>query len=169
MLISPLRTQRELASLITPHRTQGPHTALLILPQGQLLSSATAYNDYPEENSEEDANGGTDGSGDEPYLDDPERMRLLLGLASQWEEDESPRVECEVSPRKQTRVLHLIHFRQLGRLLLCPIPLPPTETPAPNAAIPVIRSPTVQTFVLVLNGSNQTPWNVMTAKVRRNS
>jgi hypothetical protein len=69
----------------------------LILPQGQLLSSATAYNDYPEENGEEDANGGTDESGDEPYLDDPERMRLLLGLASQWEEDESPRVECEVS------------------------------------------------------------------------
>jgi hypothetical protein len=59
-----------------------------------------------------------------------------------------------------------MHLRQLGRLLLCPIPLPSTETPAPNAAIPVIRSPTVQTFVLVLNGSSQTPWNAMTAKVR---
>jgi hypothetical protein len=33
----------------------------------------------------------------EPWLEGPERLRLLLGLASQWEEDESPRVECEVS------------------------------------------------------------------------
>jgi len=34
---------------------------------------------------------------DEPWLEGPERLRLLLGLASQWEEDASPRVECEVS------------------------------------------------------------------------
>jgi hypothetical protein len=38
-----------------------------------------------------------EGEDDEPWLEGPERLRLLLGLASQWEEDESPRVECEVS------------------------------------------------------------------------
>lgn len=38
---------------------------------------------------------------EEPYLDEPERMRLLLGLASQWTQDESPRIECEVSPRRK--------------------------------------------------------------------
>ncbi|EIW70062.1 hypothetical protein TREMEDRAFT_61824 [Tremella mesenterica DSM 1558] len=37
---------------------------------------------------------------EEPYLEDPERLRLILGLASQWEEDASPRVECETQERE---------------------------------------------------------------------
>jgi hypothetical protein len=51
-----------------------------------LLSSATAYDEYEPEDDE-----------DVVYLDHPERLRLLLGLASQWEEESSPRVECEAS------------------------------------------------------------------------
>jgi hypothetical protein len=122
MLISPLRLHHDLTSILSPTIDAGPHTALLILPEGRLLSSATRYDELYADEAEADAEeaGGapdmnglsvsgeepgsaTDGAevdeGDEeePYLDEPERIRLLCGLASQWEEDESPRVECEVS------------------------------------------------------------------------
>lgn len=110
MLISPLRIQHDLSAVTCiPGSSSGPHTALLILPEGRLLASATKYNDELPVNGGQpnepdgDEEGGDDDEqdveeeGDEPYLDEPERMRLLCGLASQWEEDESPRVECEVS------------------------------------------------------------------------
>lgn len=123
MLISPLRLHHDLTSLLTspaaassssasttgsPH---GPHTALLILPEGRLLASTSRYDElYADDGGYEtgveagdeadgaDTDAGEGGGEDEPYLDEPERIRLLCGLASQWEEDESPRVECEVSP-----------------------------------------------------------------------
>lgn len=116
MLISPHKLHRDLTSILISTPDQGPHTVLLILPQGRLLASSSVYDQlYNEELEVEDASGGEDpdvGSleinnteshedaedvGEEPYLDEPERLRLLCGLASQWEEDESPRVECEVS------------------------------------------------------------------------
>lgn len=122
MLISPLRLHHDLTSILSPTIDAGPHTALLILPEGRLLSSATRYDELYAEEAEGEAeeadnapdmnglsvsggisggaaDGGEEGEGEEeePYLDEPERIRLLCGLASQWEEDESPRVECEVS------------------------------------------------------------------------
>lgn len=94
MLISPLRLHHDLTSLLTSKG--GPHTALLILPQGRLLASSTKYDELY--NDDEDVpDVGELAIEDEPYLDEPERIRLLCGLASQWNEDESPRVECEVS------------------------------------------------------------------------
>lgn len=106
MLISPIRVYDLLKGLLEPDEDKGPHTALLITPSGQLLSQAV----LPEEDVDEEreANGDAgEAAGeveeeegeevdDEPWLEGPERLRLLLGLASQWEEDESPRVECEV-------------------------------------------------------------------------
>ncbi|CAD6567231.1 MAG: hypothetical protein TREMPRED_003418 [Tremellales sp. Tagirdzhanova-0007] len=118
-----------------------PHTALLIVPQGQLISSASTYgyNSSDQLISEVDEEAR--------WLAGPERVRLLLGLASQWEEDESAHIECE-----------------LGRLFLCPIPLLQLETPPSIAAVPSVRPHDIQAFVLVLNGTSKTPWTDFTAK-----
>lgn len=113
MLVSPKRVHELLSGLLGATDAEGPHTALLITPQGQLLAKATV----PDEEDDIDENGDADGEGedeggdgdedeqddgdededDEPYLEGPERLRLLLGLASQEQEDGSQRVECEVS------------------------------------------------------------------------
>jgi hypothetical protein len=95
-------------SILSTSVDAGPHTALFILPQGRLLASVTRYDVLYDEITGEEADvaglslgeteAGVEGGQEEPYLDEPERIRLLCGLASQWEEDESPRVECEVSP-----------------------------------------------------------------------
>jgi hypothetical protein len=107
MLLSPLRIHDLLQSLLSfdAGTCEGLHTALLLVPQGQLIACATtpyfpsndtqsvttsdqaAFSDLADEEDEQ---------GEEPYLDAPERLRLLSGLASQWEDDDSPRVECEV-------------------------------------------------------------------------
>ncbi|GMK57103.1 hypothetical protein CspeluHIS016_0309430 [Cutaneotrichosporon spelunceum] len=172
MLVSPIRVHSLLASLLDD---DGPHTALLITPPGQLIAQATLDEEGSEPNgatseasvdgeaaedrAEEEAGDEEDGSGkdeevseedeedDEPYLEGPERLRLLLGLASQWEDDESPRVECE-----------------LGRLFLRPIALSEAEVPQPNLAVPGVRPPHISSFVLVLNGTADTPWPTLAAK-----
>ncbi|KLT39558.1 hypothetical protein CC85DRAFT_288416 [Cutaneotrichosporon oleaginosum] len=168
MLVSPIRVHNLLAGLLDE---DGPHTVLLITPAGQLIAQASLDDEGSEPNGtnntesvseandgdEGEEEDGEDGSGsdegseeeddDEPYLEGPERLRLLLGLASQWEDDESPRVECE-----------------LGRLFLRPIGLEEPEVPPPNAAIPAVRPPHISNFVLVLNGTAQTPWATLTAK-----
>lgn len=117
VLISPARINDLLTSLLDNDAGAGPHTALLITPQGQLLSHVTlSYDDDGDDGEEEegdsgftdaeangdagDGDGDTDDDAEEPWLEGPERLRLLLGLASQWEEDESPRVECEVGAAK---------------------------------------------------------------------
>lgn len=119
MLVSPIRIHDLLAGILESDEDQGPHTALLITPPGQLLAHATIPDEDEDDSEGEGPNGRDDGDGegsggegdddedegsgsdddedDEPYLEGPERLRLLLGLASQWEDDESPRVECEVS------------------------------------------------------------------------
>lgn len=113
MLVSPIRVHDILTGILETNEEDGPHTALLITPPGELISYSTLPEDIDGEESlgdaeEDDADGNGDGDGDdgdddsddeeeEPYLEGPERLRLLLGLASQWEDDESPRVECEVS------------------------------------------------------------------------
>lgn len=110
MLVSPIRVYGLLSGLLGASDADGPHTALLITPQGQLLAKATVDDEDFEENGDAEGDGedgadkedeeeqedGDEDDDDEPYLEGPERLRLLLGLASQWEEDESPRVECEV-------------------------------------------------------------------------
>ncbi|KAL1405120.1 hypothetical protein Q8F55_008743 [Vanrija albida] len=160
VLISPARINDLLTSLLDNDSGAGPHTALLITPQGQLLSHVTlSYDDEADEDADDegqDADGEPNGeAGDldaeddaeeEPWLEGPERLRLLLGLASQWEEDESPRVECE-----------------LGRLFLRPIPLPDAER-VPETGMPVVRPPHVSSFVLVLNGTSSTPWTALAQK-----
>ena len=103
MLLSPLQIHSHLTTLISSPLPGSPHTALLISSTGQLLCWAQRHLDVggdetsgDGEGEDEDEDEEEQQSSDEPWLDTPERMRLLLGLASQWEEDESPRVECEV-------------------------------------------------------------------------
>lgn len=83
MLISPALCHDRLSAIIA--QDSGPHTALLATPNGQLVSRVT---------KDRTVTGSSDD--DEPWLDEPERIRLLLGLLSQWEDAESPRIECEV-------------------------------------------------------------------------
>ena len=139
MLLSPLLCHESLAKLVAKRDQDGPHTALLAAPHGQVVCSASrSYEDEDlgesstagrqgatdggvngrgdgtgdddgdadghaasgdgVEGTNGDAEGEAEGEGDdEPWLDEPERLRLLLGLASQWNEDDSPRIECEVS------------------------------------------------------------------------
>ncbi|KAK4689586.1 hypothetical protein P7C73_g500, partial [Tremellales sp. Uapishka_1] len=137
MLISPSRIHSALTLLLSPFPSLGPHTALLITPQGELLSLSSTTR----EDDEFEASG-------EPWLETPERTRLLLGLASQWEEDESNRVECE-----------------LGRLLYTAVPLSPPEIPPSNVPVPAVRPNPVKNYVLVLNGSKETPWASLVEKV----
>lgn len=148
MLVSPIRVHGLLSGLLGATDADGPHTALLITPQGQLLAKASIddEDDYEEngdaegegedgedKEDEEEQDDGDEDDEDEPYLEGPERLRLLLGLASQWEEDESPRVECEVRDAAWTDVdLSLdaflcARFRCLSRrrfLLTRPPPFP---------------------------------------------
>lgn len=96
MLLSPLQLHHDLQALTSP--TAGPHTALLILPQGRLLCSASRYDETFTGDENENENENEEENEDEqPYLEEPERLRLLCGLASQWEEDDSSKIECEVS------------------------------------------------------------------------
>lgn len=109
MLFSPVQIHDLLSSLLSnASEGDGVHTAMLLVPQGQLLACATSSYVAPDESAsaqdpenldEEDEthlSGDDEDDDEEPYLDKPERLRLLSGLASQWEEEESPRVECEV-------------------------------------------------------------------------
>ncbi|KAK1922174.1 hypothetical protein DB88DRAFT_497442 [Papiliotrema laurentii] len=131
MLLSPAYCHDRLTDLLSNHG--GPHTALLATPNGQLVSRATTDRSSLSAESEE-------GLESEPWLDEPERTRLLLGLLSQWEEHESPRIECE-----------------LGRLYVRSIDLPTTE-PTSHASMPSVRSPHISRFILLVNGSSTTPW-----------
>ncbi len=92
MLVSPSRIHSNLVDLTL--KSDDLHTALLILPQGQLISLASTFG---VRTSDQGEGSPKDREEEGLWLDGPERLRLLLGLASQWEEDESPRVECEVS------------------------------------------------------------------------
>lgn len=148
MLVSPALCHDRLQSILGESST-GPHTALIATPNGQLVSSAS----NPRSEDEADS--------DEPWLDEPERIRLLLGLLSQWEEDESPRIECEVSLEYQIRA-----DIQLGRLFVRSIPLPPSpEATTSHASMPPVRMPQVHRFVLLVNGTAHTSWSELESKV----
>jgi len=107
MLLSPASCHDQLKSLLS--NDSGPHTALLATPEGQLVCCASIERlDEPE-----------DEASAEPWLDEPERIRLLLGLLSQWQQEESPRIECEVS-----RFNFLSHPDELARKTIRAQPLP---------------------------------------------
>lgn len=50
---------------------------------------------------------------------------------------------------------------------MCAIPLPePENIPASTAAaLPTVKPPYIPSFLLVLNGSAETPWNELATKV----
>lgn len=136
MLISPAKIHASLSALLSSTPVSGPHTALLITPQGQLISAASIPADEDEESGEggegEEGDGvvGTGGViAEEPYLDPPARLRLLLGLASQWNQGESPKMECEVKigfPPFQmfnlTPISSLVDYTSLLSLYQQPMP-----------------------------------------------
>jgi len=93
MLVSPSRIDQYLRDILVAELNPYIHTALLIKPQGQLISSASTFS-YDAAGSTDHESDGVEEEGQ--WLAGPERLRLLLGLASQWEEDESSRVQCEV-------------------------------------------------------------------------
>lgn len=94
MLIAPQKVRLQLLGCLSTG-SEDAHTAMILLPNGQLLASASVYDemDAPEDD-------------DEPYLDEPERLRLLAGLASQWEDGQSPKIECEVGAKGRRRLMH---------------------------------------------------------------
>ena len=98
MLLSAQRIHRQLKDIISIQVSQGLHTALLIVPQGRLICTATTFSSELVERG----SASEDAEDEDRWLEGPERLRLLLGLASQWEEDESPRMECEVRWSRQT-------------------------------------------------------------------
>ncbi|WRT70003.1 uncharacterized protein IL334_006996 [Kwoniella shivajii] len=176
MLISPGVIHSVLTSLLSSEPSSGPHTALLIYPTGQLVSSAyipldessdsqdgddaqksdcqdvnVNGNDNDNDNEEEhdDDNDNDDDDDDEPYLEYQERKRLLLGLASQWNENESGKMECE-----------------LGKLHFTYISLPPTPQPPSNSkdTLPPVKPYPVDGFILVLNGTKAVDWKILVEK-----
>ncbi|WVQ94906.1 hypothetical protein IAU59_001992 [Kwoniella sp. CBS 9459] len=188
MLISPARIHSTLSSILGNAEAsssgagagsgahEGVHTALLITPQGQLISSANLppsdEDDDDEEEGQQEAgregqrdgasgpngvrdydenDGGDEGDeGDDgPYLETQERRRLLLGLASQWDQSESSKMECE-----------------LGRLHFTYIQLDYPNQPSSTARehLPAVKPPFVDGFVLVLNGDKDVPWSLFSSK-----
>ncbi|ODN77455.1 hypothetical protein L202_04633 [Cryptococcus amylolentus CBS 6039] len=148
MLISPSKIHAALTSVLSPNHAEGPHTALLITPQGRLMSRAAINLD--DDQDSDDGNGKGEGGVDEAYLDPPARVRLLLGLASQWNEASSAKMECE-----------------LGRLHFTSLSLGASETPSPSVVsqnlLPESKPAKVDRLLLVLNGRG-TGWNVLAAK-----
>lgn len=84
MLLDPKAITGALNDIVDGQTPQAPHTALLLLPQGRPLASVTLSSSF-------------DDDADEEYLEPEERLRLLSGLAAQWDPSESARMECEVS------------------------------------------------------------------------
>jgi hypothetical protein len=137
MLLSPVLIHQQLEGIIGLVYI---HTAILISPNGQVVASA----------SRGDSDDDPVDTG--PELDGPERRRLLLGLAAQWQEDESPRVECEVGSHVT------VADKQLGRLLFSAVSFALAES--------VIDSTSPSTkLLLVLNGSQETPWHNLAEQV----
>ncbi|WWC64827.1 uncharacterized protein I303_107441 [Kwoniella dejecticola CBS 10117] len=176
MLISPSKIHSILTSLLSSSPSpssssssaDGPHTALLIYPNGQLVSSACiplddsatgsesesqnheqggANNDDNTQGEDEDEEDGDED--EEPYLEIQERRRLLLGLASQWGRDDSGKMECE-----------------LGKLHFTWIALPPPDNVSSigKESLPAVKSQVIDGFILVLNATKDVDWKVLVQK-----
>lgn len=101
MLLSPARIHTDLSAITSSTDTSYPHSALLITPAGQIMSwvsTPPGYDYYDEQDPNTNGNGGEDGEGDddEPWLDTPERLRLILGLVAEFTEGSVSKVESEV-------------------------------------------------------------------------
>ncbi|WVW86397.1 hypothetical protein I302_108443 [Kwoniella bestiolae CBS 10118] len=158
MLISPSKIHSILTSLLSPSSSSGPHTALLIYPNGHLVSSASMEDSSSQQDQDQDQDQDDvgndedeeDGQGDEePYLETQERRRLLLGLASQWNENEGGKMECE-----------------LGKLHFTYLPLPPSDPVSSigRESLPSVKPLPIDGFVLVLNGTKEVDWKVLVGK-----
>lgn len=110
MLFSPARIHASLSNVTSSTDVALPHTAMLITPAGQIMSfvSTPPGYDYYEgqetngdggnkqgEEEEEEPEGGE--GDEEPWLDTPERLRLILGLVSEFTEGTVNKIESEVS------------------------------------------------------------------------
>jgi hypothetical protein len=66
------------------------------------VSTPPGYDYYDEQdpntNGNEDGEGEEDEEGEEPWLDTPERLRLILGLVAEFTEGSVSKVESEVGP-----------------------------------------------------------------------
>ncbi|KAK6909137.1 hypothetical protein I203_103152 [Kwoniella mangroviensis CBS 8507] len=157
MLISPSKIHFTLTSLLSPSSSIGPHTALLIYPNGHLVSSACVDESSTDDDQDqvEDQDGTAEDEDEdededeEPYLERQERTRLLLGLASQWARDDSGKIECE-----------------LGRLHFTYIALPPSDPVSSigKESLPSVKPQNVDGFVLVLNATKEVDWKVLISK-----
>jgi len=144
MIISPATCHRRLQALLGSQEL-GAQTALLATPGGQLISCAVKAKEV-------------EALPDEPWLEEPERIRLLLGLLSQWEEGESPRIECEVSLGRPTADDVFADKGQLGRLFVRSIRLVPAQPSSNPGSMASVRSPNITRFVLLVNGRSETSW-----------
>lgn len=111
MLLSPAQIHSRLSSVTSSSDSSMPHTAMLITPAGQIMSWVSTppgfdYYDQEEEmgpNGHADANGnqgdeeGEEEEEEEPWLDTPERLRLILGLVAEFTEGVVNKIESEVS------------------------------------------------------------------------
>ena len=117
MLFSPAAIHANLSSVTSSTDTSLPHTALLITPAGQIMSwvsTPPGYDYYEgqddiangdleqaedEDGDEDRYDAGEEAEGDdEPWLDTPERLRLILGLVAEYTEGIVNKIESEVSP-----------------------------------------------------------------------
>lgn len=100
MLLSPAKIHADLSSITSPTDGTYPHTALLITPAGQIMSwvSTPPGFDYYDDETKDETNGDEEEGEEEPWLDTPERLRLILGLVAEFTEGSVSKVESEVSP-----------------------------------------------------------------------
>jgi hypothetical protein len=102
MLLSPAKIHDDLSSITSTSDTSYPHTAMLITPAGQIMSwvsTPPGYDYYDQDPNNDHENGDSQQEGDEeePWLDTPERLRLILGLVAEFTEGTVSKVESEVS------------------------------------------------------------------------
>lgn len=120
MFLIPSHLRSTLHSILTASPFDGPHTALLTSPQGQLYVSGSTYDpDWHPDLEQPDASEGTaiaqadeadetddEGEVEEPDLSMPEWRRTLRGMANrEWKEHvdsggkdtERLRLQCDVS------------------------------------------------------------------------
>ncbi|WWC72235.1 uncharacterized protein I206_106197 [Kwoniella pini CBS 10737] len=158
MLISPSKIHSNLISLLSTNYKKGPHTALLIYPNGQLVSSANLpSDDYEDDDEDNQSNGKLKGQEEleeeeeeeEPYLEIQERFRLLLGLASQWDRQDSGKMECELGK---------LHFKFIQ------LPISPLVSSIGKESLPSVKNQFIDGFILILNSTKNVEWKILLNK-----
>lgn len=62
-----------------------------------FVSTPPGYDYYEGEDADADEANGNEEGDEEPWLDTPERLRLILGLVAEFTEGEANKIESEVS------------------------------------------------------------------------